>query len=295
MVPVIVNTILNEHQLVADIVAFVAQGLFPRSRLGEKQRGKILASWVTRKMETLAQFGIRDPADAVTGGAPAPSVAGVPEGDRRSQRGGPGLQHGPSSLRHSASVAEHDAQDASEASATPTARGYAQSGQPYESSIVESPPLEEPPQSHQQNQSHQQHQQQQDVHELDSTPTGTHDGGGTGGYFPPDAYSQDFYPPVTTRGAYDPELTPQAHHHPVPQQQQAQQQPPQELESPPPPPPPAKDGPGRPSGRSYVPYQPGGPRSASASGAAGGRGPDERKAEEDWPQEALMHMRGAGF
>ncbi|CUS08943.1 unnamed protein product [Tuber aestivum] len=85
MVPVIVNAILNEHQLVVDIVAFVGKGDFPRSRLGEKQRGKILASWVTRKMylpplyppnwhsiagastkltlphrRTIAQFGIRD-------------------------------------------------------------------------------------------------------------------------------------------------------------------------------------------------------------------------------------------
>jgi len=42
-------------------VAFVNRGDFPRSRLGEKQRGKILASWVTRKMRTMAQFGIRDP------------------------------------------------------------------------------------------------------------------------------------------------------------------------------------------------------------------------------------------
>ncbi|KAK6497521.1 hypothetical protein TWF481_011927 [Arthrobotrys musiformis] len=60
IVPVIVNAILNEHQLVVDIVAFVGQGDFPRSRLGEKQRGKILANWVTRKLRTIAQFGIRD-------------------------------------------------------------------------------------------------------------------------------------------------------------------------------------------------------------------------------------------
>ncbi|KAH0614043.1 uncharacterized protein H6S33_005929 [Morchella sextelata] len=60
MVPVIVNAILDQHQLVVDIVAFVGKGDFPRSRLGEKQRGKILASWVQRKMRTIAQFGIRD-------------------------------------------------------------------------------------------------------------------------------------------------------------------------------------------------------------------------------------------
>ncbi|KAK2747806.1 putative NRPS-like protein biosynthetic cluster [Myotisia sp. PD_48] len=60
MVPVIVNSVLNEHQVVIDIVAFVPRGDFPRSRLGEKQRGKILASWITRKLRTIAQFSIRD-------------------------------------------------------------------------------------------------------------------------------------------------------------------------------------------------------------------------------------------
>ncbi|POS85972.1 hypothetical protein EPUL_002722, partial [Erysiphe pulchra] len=61
IVPVIVNAILNEHQIIIDIIAFVKKGDFPRSRLGEKQRGKILASWVTRKLQMMAQFRIRDP------------------------------------------------------------------------------------------------------------------------------------------------------------------------------------------------------------------------------------------
>lgn len=64
IVPVIVNAVLNEHHLVTDIVAFVSKGDFHRSRLGEKQRGKILAGWVTRKMRTIAQFSIRDPEGA---------------------------------------------------------------------------------------------------------------------------------------------------------------------------------------------------------------------------------------
>lgn len=64
IVPVIVDAILNEHQLVVDMIAFVSNGDFPRSRLGEKQRGKILASWVTRKLRTIAQFAIRDPESA---------------------------------------------------------------------------------------------------------------------------------------------------------------------------------------------------------------------------------------
>ncbi|KAI0481821.1 acyl-CoA ligase [Xylaria cf. heliscus] len=73
VVPVIVNAILGEHQIIADIVAFVNKGDFPRSRLGEKQRGKILAGWVTRKMRTVAQFAIRDSDSAAlegTDGAP---------------------------------------------------------------------------------------------------------------------------------------------------------------------------------------------------------------------------------
>lgn len=61
LVPVIVDAILNEHHIVADIVAFVPRSDFPRSRLAEKQRGKILALWVTRKLRTIAQFSIRDP------------------------------------------------------------------------------------------------------------------------------------------------------------------------------------------------------------------------------------------
>ncbi len=60
IVPVIVNAVLDSHHLVVDIIAFVSRGDFPRSRLGEKQRGKVLASWVTRKMRTIAQFSIRD-------------------------------------------------------------------------------------------------------------------------------------------------------------------------------------------------------------------------------------------
>ncbi|PFH63125.1 hypothetical protein XA68_17769 [Ophiocordyceps unilateralis] len=74
IVPVIVNAILNEHQIIVDIVAFVSRGDFPRSRLGEKQRGKILAGWVTRKLRTLAQFAIRDLDPAAMGEATAPEA-----------------------------------------------------------------------------------------------------------------------------------------------------------------------------------------------------------------------------
>ncbi|KAI5864537.1 acetyl-CoA synthetase-like protein [Durotheca rogersii] len=96
IVPVIVNAILNEHQIVVDIVAFVNRGDFPRSRLGEKQRGKILAGWVTRKMRTVAQFAIRDPdASDMEGGDAAGDNNRVSVGSVRSS-GVPGA----SSLRN---------------------------------------------------------------------------------------------------------------------------------------------------------------------------------------------------
>ena len=100
LVPVIVNAILNEHQIVVDIVAFVNKGDFPRSRLGEKQRGKILGSWVTRKMRTMAQFGIRDAegglSDVIEGSEPR---TGAP-----SARNGSVIER--SSLRNVESISE---------------------------------------------------------------------------------------------------------------------------------------------------------------------------------------------
>lgn len=97
MVPVIVNAVLNEHQLVIDIVAFVIKGDFHRSRLGEKQRGKVLAGWVTRKMRTIAQYSIRDPngSDNQITEEPAP----VQTRTGTSKSGGPGSVKG--SLRGS--------------------------------------------------------------------------------------------------------------------------------------------------------------------------------------------------
>ncbi|CCE31656.1 acyl CoA ligase-like protein [Claviceps purpurea 20.1] len=80
LVPVIVNAILNEHQIIVDIVAFVSKGDFPRSRLGEKQRGKILAGWVTRKLRTVAQFSIRDMDASAVGEAGAGSGSGSGSG-----------------------------------------------------------------------------------------------------------------------------------------------------------------------------------------------------------------------
>jgi hypothetical protein len=114
LVPVIVNSVLNEHQLVLDIVAFVALGDFPRSRLGEKQRGKILASWVSRKMRTIAQFSIRDPEAEGSVGTIMPEEAMARRGSTQSGRGGArsfrqsGMSGmgGGSSLRHAESIAQ---------------------------------------------------------------------------------------------------------------------------------------------------------------------------------------------
>jgi hypothetical protein len=102
--------VLNEHQLVLDIVAFVALGDFPRSRLGEKQRGKVLASWVSRKMRTIAQFSIRDPEVDGSVGTVVPEEAMARRGSApRSfrQSGASGIiGGGGSSLRHAESIAQ---------------------------------------------------------------------------------------------------------------------------------------------------------------------------------------------
>ncbi|KAF9770576.1 hypothetical protein IL306_011860 [Fusarium sp. DS 682] len=96
IVPVIVNAILNEHQIIVDIVAFVNKGDFPRSRLGEKQRGKILGGWVSRKLRTLAQFSIRDMDAESTGG----DVMDQARASMVSVRSGGGAAPGSSSLRN---------------------------------------------------------------------------------------------------------------------------------------------------------------------------------------------------
>ena len=138
MVPVIVNAILNEHQLVVDIIAFVSKGDFPRSRLGEKQRGKILASWVTRKMRTIAQFAIKD---ADRADSQITEVA-EPRSTIGSIRNG-SLIGGPSSLRNveaSPAVGEGRKEGTAKDYA-PIPTGISEIPADYENSIMESPPL----------------------------------------------------------------------------------------------------------------------------------------------------------
>ncbi|KUI54419.1 hypothetical protein VP1G_01765 [Cytospora mali] len=96
IVPVIVDSILNEHQIIVDIVAFVQKGDFPRSRLGEKQRGKILAGWVSRKMRTIAQFAIRD--TSTLGGGEGESTPDANRASYSSFRSSTGAQIGLASV-----------------------------------------------------------------------------------------------------------------------------------------------------------------------------------------------------
>lgn len=143
IVPVIVNAVLNAHQLVVDIVAFVGRGDFPRSRLGEKQRGKILASWVTRRLRTIAQFGIKDFT------APPDSA---PRTSSQSFHNGNGSVRPSSSLRHVESSTALDDTPALRSGSLrqgfiPLPEGLAEMpGGPGsllgdESSILESPPM----------------------------------------------------------------------------------------------------------------------------------------------------------
>jgi hypothetical protein len=138
VVPVIVNVILNEHQLVVDIIAFVSKGDFPRSRLGEKQRGKILAGWVTRKMRTIAQFSIRDPDGTDS------QVTEVPE-DRVSNMSS--LRNRDTMMTGSTMAGMNSAQEMSPSGTEQQyntipadIKEHATSGE-YENSIMPSPPL----------------------------------------------------------------------------------------------------------------------------------------------------------
>lgn len=45
LIPCIINSILDEHRFIIDVVAFVSSNNMPRSRLGEKQRAKVRAAW----------------------------------------------------------------------------------------------------------------------------------------------------------------------------------------------------------------------------------------------------------
>lgn len=99
----IVNAILNEHQIVVDIVAFVNKGNFPRSRLGEKQRGTILAKWVKRTLQTEAQFAIRNSDFTPMDGSGSPGPDGMEQLRRTSlgsMRSGSGAPARASSLRN---------------------------------------------------------------------------------------------------------------------------------------------------------------------------------------------------
>lgn len=58
LVPVVVTSVLQDHQLIVNIVAFVTKGGLARSRLGEKQRGRILQQWVSKRLNVVAKYGV---------------------------------------------------------------------------------------------------------------------------------------------------------------------------------------------------------------------------------------------
>lgn len=58
LVPLIVNTVLSKHHLIVDIVAFIKKGEFPISRLGTKQRARIIDAWVHGVIPITALYGV---------------------------------------------------------------------------------------------------------------------------------------------------------------------------------------------------------------------------------------------
>lgn len=58
IVPLIVNTVFSKHHLLIDIVAFIKKGEFPISRLGTKQRARIVDAWVQGIIPLSVLYGV---------------------------------------------------------------------------------------------------------------------------------------------------------------------------------------------------------------------------------------------
>ncbi|EGV62056.1 hypothetical protein PSN45_000766 [Yamadazyma tenuis] len=58
LVPIIVNTVFSKHHLIVDIIAFMKKGEFPISRLGTKQRARIIDAWVQGIIPVSAVYGV---------------------------------------------------------------------------------------------------------------------------------------------------------------------------------------------------------------------------------------------
>ncbi|EGW30557.1 acyl CoA ligase-like protein [Spathaspora passalidarum NRRL Y-27907] len=58
LVPLIVNTVFSKHHIIIDIVAFIKKGEFPISRLGTKQRARIVDAWVQGVIPLSASYGV---------------------------------------------------------------------------------------------------------------------------------------------------------------------------------------------------------------------------------------------
>lgn len=58
LVPLIVNTVFSKHHIIVDIVAFIKKGEFPISRLGTKQRARIVDAWVQGIIPLKVLYGV---------------------------------------------------------------------------------------------------------------------------------------------------------------------------------------------------------------------------------------------
>lgn len=58
LVPLIINTVFSKHHVIVDIVAFIKKGEFPISRLGTKQRARIVDAWVQGIIPLSVLYGV---------------------------------------------------------------------------------------------------------------------------------------------------------------------------------------------------------------------------------------------
>ncbi|CAG8495242.1 8293_t:CDS:10 [Funneliformis caledonium] len=61
LVPCVLNSILDEHQFIIDVIVFLGPGTLPKSRLGEKQRAKVMNSWLSGNLTTLHVHYVTSP------------------------------------------------------------------------------------------------------------------------------------------------------------------------------------------------------------------------------------------
>ncbi len=64
LIPNVINSILEEHEFIINVIVFIGPGTLPKSRLGEKQRAKVMNSWLSGNLTTLHVHYVKPPSSS---------------------------------------------------------------------------------------------------------------------------------------------------------------------------------------------------------------------------------------